>query len=73
MDGVQGFRGRALLPAVPDYLQADWEYLAGAFVVAAALSALGVLSWLFVVQRIRAVDWAPPAVPVKQVLASLAA
>ena len=52
----------------------DWSgSFAGAFVVAAALSALGVLSWLFVVQRIRAVDWAPPAVPVKQVLASLAA
>src|SRR3954471_6844454 len=42
----------------------DWSgSFAGAFLVAAALSVLGILSWVFVVQRIEPVEWASsPAV-----------
>jgi MFS family permease len=41
----------------------DWSgSFAGAFLVAAALSAVGVLAWLLVVQKIRPVDWAPSSI-----------
>jgi MFS family permease len=39
----------------------DWSgSFAGAFLVAAGLSAVGVLCWLWVVQHIRPVEWAQP-------------
>jgi nitrate/nitrite transporter NarK len=44
----------------------DWSgSFAGAFVVAAALSAVGVLSWWIIVQKIHPVDWSSrsPVVP----------
>ena len=42
-------------------LVVDWSgSFAGAFVVAAGLSVVGILSWLFVVQRIDPVDWKLP-------------
>ena len=44
-------------------LVVDWSgSFAGAFFVASALSAVGVLSWLLIVQQIRQVEWThPPA------------
>ena len=46
-------------------LVVDWSgSFAGAFFVAAALSAVGVLCWTLVVQQIRPVEWAEPASPV---------
>src|SRR4051794_10466136 len=51
----------------------DWSgSFAGAFVVAAALSVVGILSWLFVVQRIEAVEWTDLPVPVAAELAAVA-
>ena len=45
----------------------DWSgSFAGAFMVAAALSAIGVLSWSLVVQNIQPVGWAPPPIPTTQ-------
>jgi MFS family permease len=42
-------------------LVVDWSgSFAGAFLVAAGLSAVGILCWLLVVQQIRPVDWAQP-------------
>src|SRR4051812_32623109 len=51
----------------------DWSgSFAGAFVVAAALSAIGIMSWWIVVQKIQAVEWtSSPAVATPQ-LAALA-
>lgn len=44
-------------------LVVDWSgSFAGAFVVAAALSVVGILSWLFVVQQIHPVEWTPSPV-----------
>jgi dipeptide/tripeptide permease len=43
----------------------DWSgSFAGAFLGAAALSAVGVLAWSLVVQKIHPVDWAPPPIAV---------
>src|SRR4051812_7346098 len=51
----------------------DWSgSFGGAFVVAAALSVVGVLSWGFIVEKIRPVDWSSRSTAAPQELAALA-
>ena len=51
----------------------DWSgSFAGAFLVAAALSAVGILSWWVVVEKIQAVEWASASAVATQELAALA-
>ena len=59
--GVQNMCGNLSGIAAPIVtgLVVDWSgSFAGAFLVASALSAVGVICWLFVVQQIRPVEWA---------------
>jgi MFS-type transporter involved in bile tolerance (Atg22 family) len=51
----------------------DWSgSFAGAFLVAAALSAVGILSWWVVVQKIQAVEWTSSSAVATPELAALA-
>ena len=55
-------------------LVVDWSgSFAGAFLVAAALSVVGILSWLFIVQRIDPVEWSASRLLPTQNLAALPA
>ena len=55
-------------------LVVDWSgSFAGAFLVAAALSVVGILSWLFIVQRIDPVEWSASRLLPAQSLAALPA
>jgi MFS family permease len=52
----------------------DWSgSFAGAFLVAATLSAIGIVSWLFVVQRVHPIDWLALPLEVSQELAAVPA
>jgi MFS family permease len=51
----------------------DWSgSYAGAFLVASALSVLGVLAWMFVVRKIEPVEWVGPAAAARPKLAPIA-
>jgi len=51
----------------------DWSgSFAGAFLVAAALSAIGILSWWMVVKKVEPVEWTPSSAAVTQELAAFA-
>jgi MFS family permease len=59
--GIQNMVGNFSGIAAPIItgLVVDWTgSFAGAFLVAAGFSAIGILCWLIVVQRIRPIDWA---------------
>jgi MFS family permease len=51
----------------------DWSgSFAAAFLVAAALSAIGILSWWMVVKKVEPVQWGPPSTGLRQEIAAFA-
>jgi MFS family permease len=65
--GIQNMCGNfsGIAAPIATGLVVDWSgSFAGAFFVSAALSAVGVLCWWFVVQAVRPVDWAQPAIAI---------
>jgi ACS family D-galactonate transporter-like MFS transporter len=62
--GIQNLAGNLagiVAPVAAGFIVDRTGSFAGAFVLAAAMSIIGIASWLFIVPDIREVNWAPHA------------